>query len=77
MATTASPLAGGPSDSDAAATRPSSISEKYSVGPKFSAYWAMTGAKPIITRIPMEPPAKDATAVMNSATEARPCCAIG
>ncbi len=60
-----------------AAISPSTITEKYSAGPNDSATVASTGDRNTMTITPMMPPQKDAMAVMNSATPARPCCAMG
>ena len=72
-----SPLLIAPLDMLEAATSPSSISAKYSADENCSATWAMLPEKPISSRMPMDPPVKDAMVVISSATPARPCRAMG
>ena len=56
--------------------RPSTISEKYSGGPKATATRANAGATSISAMMAKVPAAKDASAAMPSAGPARPCLAI-
>ena len=77
ISTMAMPLNIDPEAMVEAATRPSTISPKYSADPNLSAEAAIIGEKPISAMIPTVPPKKLATVVMNSAVPARPFCAIG
>ena len=56
--------------------RPSTISEKYSVGPNFSATSASGGAKSAINIVATLPAKNEPIAAMPSAGPARPCRAI-
>lgn len=76
-ATVATPFSAPPLLTTEAATSPSSITAKYSVGPKDSAKRASAGDSSTITTMPIMPPPKDATAVMKRATPARPWRAMG
>ena len=60
-----------------AATRPSTITEKYSAGWNSRANSASRGDSSTMTTTPNRAPNIDAIAVENSAMPARPCCAIG
>ncbi|AMY68266.1 hypothetical protein FALB51S_01967 [Frigidibacter albus] len=64
-------------DTAAAEISPSSMIAKYSAGPNSSAKVASVGDRPAMIPMPSTPPAKDAIAVMNSATPARLAFAIG
>ena len=75
--TMAIPLAGDPWLTADAASSPSSITAKYSAGPKASVTCTRTGAKAVSATIPIEAPTKEAAVVMNNATPALPCWAIG
>jgi len=72
-----SPRRADPCVSSAAAISPSTISAKYSAAWNAIAARASTGAKPASSSTPSTEPANDAMVVMNSATPALPCCAIG
>ena len=55
----------------------SSISAKYSGGPKARAYSANRGAKKVSPTTPKVPAAKDPIAAIPKAGPARPCLAMG
>ena len=59
-----------------AATRPSTISEKYSAGPNFCAMPASGGPAAAISSVPTHPARKEPSAAMASASPALPCRAI-
>ena len=61
----------------AAPVMPSTIREKYSMEVKVRANSATIGAQPARMTTPTMLPHSDAMVVMNSATPARPLCAIG
>ena len=65
-----------PCASTAAATRPSTMSEKYSGGPNLSAISASGGPKSAISSVPTQPAKNEPMAAMPSAGPARPCRAI-
>ena len=75
--TIASPLAGEPDASVDAAINPNSIMLKYSAGPILRPSSAMAGENKIRIRMPSIEPTKDAMVVMNKATPALPCLAMG
>jgi len=75
--TMASPLRGEPAASVAAAISPSSMIEKYSAAPNSSPTSAMPGANATSATMPNMEPMNEATVVMNSATPALPCLAMG
>ena len=54
----------------------STISRKYSGGPRRTACSATTGAKKVTTTVAMEPATKEPMAAVASAAPARPCLAI-
>ena len=58
------------------ATRPSTISEKYSAGPNFSATSASGGAASTSRKVATVPAKKEPRAAVASAGPARPCLAI-
>ena len=60
----------------AAKTSPSTIREKYSAGPNFSAILVSGMANPATISVPTVPAKKEPSAEMPSATPARPCFAI-
>ena len=65
-----------PCASTAAATRPISISEKYSGAPNLSANSASGGPNSAISRVPTVPAKNEPMAAIASAGPARPCRAI-
>ena len=65
-----------PCASTTAATRPSSISEKYSGAPNDWPTLASGGAKPAISAVEMQPAKNEPIAATASAAPARPCRAI-
>ena len=65
-----------PCASTAAATRPISISEKYSGAPNLSASSASGGPDSAISSVPTVPAKNEPIAAMASAGPARPCRAI-
>ena len=76
IATIASDFIMSPCASTAAATRPISISEKYSGAPNFSATSASGGPASAISRVPTVPAKNEPMAAMASAGPARPWRAI-
>ena len=58
------------------ATSPSTISEKYSAGPNFSATSASGGANSAISNVQMVPAKNELMAAVASARPAWPCFAI-
>ena len=76
ITTMASDLTMSPCASTAAATRPISISEKYSGAPNFSAISASGGPASAISSVPKVPAKNEPIAAMASAGPARPCRAI-
>ena len=65
-----------PCASTTAATRPRTISEKYSDGPNFSAISASGGANIATISVATQPAKNEPMAAVASATPARPCRAI-
>ena len=65
-----------PCASTVAATRPSTISEKYSAGPNLSATSASGGAATAMTSVATQPAKNEPTAAVASAGPARPWRAI-
>jgi hypothetical protein len=65
-----------PCASTVAATRPNTISEKYSAGPNLSASSASGGAAVAMTRVATQPAKNEPIAAVASAGPARPCLAI-
>ena len=65
-----------PRASTIAATRPNTISEKYSAGPNFSATSASGGANAAISTVATQPAKNEPIAAMPSAGPARPRRAI-
>ena len=61
----------------APASKPSSINEQISCGPKLKAILAMYGAMKIICTMPKAAPMTAANMVMPSATPPRPCLVMG
>ena len=76
ITTMASDLRMSPWARTAAATRPISISEKYSGAPNFSATSASGGPAMAISSVPKVPATNEPMAAMASAGPARPCRAI-
>ena len=74
--TIASDLTMSPWASTAAATKPISISEKYSGEPNFSAISAIGGPNSAISIVQKVPAKKEPQAAIASAAPARPCRAI-
>ena len=72
----ASALTTEPGASTTAATRPSTISEKYSAGPNFSATAASGTASTAISSVDTVPAKNEPSAAMPSAAPARPLRAI-
>ena len=65
-----------PCANTAAATRPISMSAKYSGAPNFSATSASGGPNSAINSVPTVPAKNEPMAAIASAGPARPCCAI-
>ena len=76
IATMASDFIMSPCASTAAATRPISISEKYSGEPNLSATSASGGPNSAISSVPTVPAKNEPMAAIASAGPARPCRAI-
>ena len=76
IATMASDFTMSPCASTAAATRPISISEKYSGEPNLSAISASGGPNSAISSVPTVPAKNEPIAAIASAGPARPCRAI-
>lgn len=73
----AMPFRGEPLVSDAAASRPISISAKYSAGPNRKANSTSRGLKSIIRMMPTHTPRNEANIAMKIAGPPLPCCASG
>ena len=69
-------LTSDPRASTTAATRPHTISEKYSAGPNSSATAASGGAAKAMIKVETQPAKNEPMAAMPSAGPARPCSAI-
>ena len=69
-------LSSEPEASATEATRPSTMSEKYSAGPNSSATLAKGGANRARIRVATEPAKNEPSAAVASAWPARPCRAI-
>ena len=77
ITTMATPFSGEPRDMVAPASRPSSMMEKISAGPKRKEISTSSGEARIITTIPTDAAKNDDSMVTPSAAPARPCFVIG